>query len=231
MRVLTYNIHSGVGTDQVQDYWRIGQLLKARKIDIALLQEMDTRDGARDSAQDVQDICSDHFSCLTASPAITEPQGWYGNAILTRYPVISSKTVDVSQQGFQPRNIQEVVVRTERGPLRLINTHKGLKKQERRKQFALLDEYIHQCMAASSTPIIVGGDFNEWQFLTRAFTRLNKVLTQHQVGATFPTAWPLFRLDRLWTSADLVVKNVQVLKTAHTKYYSDHYPILVEIAL
>ena len=55
-RIVSYNIHSGVGVDNVQNYQRIGEFLKKHRVDIALLQEMDTRPAERDTAQDINDI-------------------------------------------------------------------------------------------------------------------------------------------------------------------------------
>jgi len=240
MRIVTYNIHSGVGVDKVQCYARIGQFLASQNVDVALIQEMDTRSPERSIEDDVEQLCSGHFAQLIASPALQEASGWYGNAVLSRYPVLSKRTLDVSQSGFQPRNIQEVVLDTSLGPLRVINTHKGLKKQERRKQFALLAEYLREKMAGSQIPIALGGDFNEWQFMTKAFKDIHQVLNENPVRATFPVAWPLFRLDRMWTSFDLKRTaehspnissiSASVLKTPETRQFSDHYPILLDLA-
>ena len=229
MWIVTYNIHSGVGVDKVQNYRRIGLFLASQGIDIALIQEMDTRPTERRTERDIDDLCAGHFTDLAESAAIQESNGWYGNAILSRFPVLSKKTLDVSQKDVQPRNIQEVVLDTDIGPLRIINTHKGLKKNERRKQFALLDEYLREKLQVSTIPIIVGGDFNEWQFFTQAFKRINEVLTQQTVSATFPTAFPLFRLDRMWTTFSPANVKTSVLKTPETRWYSDHYPILLEV--
>jgi endonuclease/exonuclease/phosphatase family metal-dependent hydrolase len=240
MRIVTYNIHSGVGVDKVHSYARIGQFLASQNVDVALIQEMDTRPPERSIEEDVEQLCAGHFTQLISSPALQESSGWYGNAVLSRYPVLSKRTLDVSQSGFQPRNIQEVVLDTSLGPLRVINTHKGLKKQERRKQFALLAEYLREKMGGSQIPIVLGGDFNEWQFMTKAFKDIHQVLNETPVRATFPVAWPLFRLDRMWTSFDLKRREEQhanissisasVLKTSETRQFSDHYPILLDIA-
>ena len=54
-RIITYNIHSGVGRDKKHDYKRIGQFLANSGADVVLLQEMDTRPPERDTAQDVKD--------------------------------------------------------------------------------------------------------------------------------------------------------------------------------
>jgi endonuclease/exonuclease/phosphatase family metal-dependent hydrolase len=228
-RIVSYNIHSGVGVDKIQNYRRIGELLKKHQVDFALLQEMDTRPAERNTSQDIIDLCGDHFTELIPSPALTDQHGWYGNAILSRFPVTHQTSFDVSLPGVQPRNIQKVEITTPDGPLCLINTHKGLKKKERKTQFAMLGQYVDEFQKQHQMPLLLAGDFNEWQFFTRAFSRLNQSLQQQKVKATFPTFWPIFSLDRVWTNSQLKVIRCKVLKTPETRYFSDHYPILIEV--
>ena len=230
-RIVTYNIHSGIGRDKKHDYKRIGQFLASSGADVVLLQEMDTRPPERDTAQDVRDICAENTFKLIPSPAIREADGWYGNAILTRYDVLSNDTVDVSQSGRQPRNVQIVELKTEQTPLTVVNTHKGLKKLERRSQFSLLHEHLSQRLKEKQTPLVLAGDFNEWQFFSKAFKGLNSLLFQQKVGATFPSHFPVFSLDRVWVTDDIKVKACRKLKNAKTRVYSDHLPVLIDIEL
>ncbi|AGP83094.1 endonuclease/exonuclease/phosphatase [Alteromonas mediterranea MED64] len=230
-RIVTYNIHSGIGRDKKHDYKRIGQFLASSGADVVLLQEMDTRPPERDTAQDVRDICAENTFKLIPSPAIREADGWYGNAILTRYDVLSNDTVDVSQSGRQPRNVQIVELKTEKTPLTVVNTHKGLKKLERRSQFSLLHEHLSQRLKEKQTPLVLAGDFNEWQFFSKAFKGLNSLLFQQKVGATFPSHFPVFSLDRVWVTDDIKVKACRKLKNAKTRVYSDHLPVLIDIEL
>ena len=230
-RIVTYNIHSGIGRDNKHDYKRIGQFLASSGADVVLLQEMDTRPPERDTAQDVRDICAENTFKLIPSPAIREADGWYGNAILTRYDVLSNDTVDVSQSGRQPRNVQIVELKTEKTPLTVVNTHKGLKKLERRSQFSLLHEHLSQRLKEKQTPLVLAGDFNEWQFFSKAFKGLNSLLFQQKVGATFPSHFPVFSLDRVWVTDDIKVKACRKLKNAKTRVYSDHLPVLIDIEL
>lgn len=230
-RIVTYNIHSGIGRDKKHDYKRIGQFLASSGADVVLLQEMDTRPPERDTAQDVRDICAENTFKLIPSPAIIEADGWYGNAILTRYDVLSNDTVDVSQSGRQPRNVQIVELKTEKTPLTVVNTHKGLKKLERRSQFSLLHEHLSQRLKEKQTPLVLAGDFNEWQFFSKAFKGLNSLLFQQKVGATFPSHFPVFSLDRVWVTDDIKVKACRKLKNAKTRVYSDHLPVLIDIEL
>ncbi|WP_394223765.1 endonuclease/exonuclease/phosphatase family protein [Alteromonas gracilis] len=230
-RVVTYNIHSGIGRDKQHDYKRIGQFLANSGADVVLLQEMDTRPLERETAQDVKDICANNTFKLIPSPAIRESDGWYGNAILTRFDVLDHDTLDVSQHGRQPRNVQIVELKTEKTPLTVVNTHKGLKKIERRSQFSLLHEHLSARLKEKHTPLLLAGDFNEWQFFSKAFKSLNELLSQQKVGPTFPSHFPVFSLDRVWVTDDINVKACRKLKNAKTRIYSDHLPVLVDIEL
>ena len=230
-RIVTYNIHSGIGRDKKHDYKRIGQFLANSGADVVLLQEMDTRPSERNTAQDVKDICAENTFKLIPSPAIRESDGWYGNAILTRFDVLAHDTLDVSQNGRQPRNVQIVELKTEKTPLTVVNTHKGLKKLERRSQFSLLHEHLSSRMKEKQIPLVLAGDFNEWQFFSKAFKALNELLLQQKVGATFPSHFPVFALDRVWVSDDIKVKACRKLKNAKTRILSDHLPVLVDIEL
>lgn len=230
-RIVSYNIHGGIGTDKQHDYKRIGQYLTQLGADIVLLQEMDTRPSDRDTAQDINDICANNAFSLTASPALTEPDGWYGNAVLSRFDVLSTETLDVSQDGRQPRNVQLVELQTEKGPLTVVNTHKGLKTKERKSQFSLLHTYLEKRLESHPTPMVLAGDFNEWQFFSKAFTSLNTLLHQQKMGATFPSGFPVFSLDRVWVSSDIRVQKYGKVRDKKTAVMSDHLPVLIDIEL
>ena len=230
-RVVTYNIHSGIGRDKQHDYKRIGQYLANTGSDVVLLQEMDTRPSEREVSKDIRDICANKTFQLVPAPAIEEKDGWYGNAILTRFEVLSSEVIDVSQTGRQPRNVQLVKLQTEKGPFTVVNTHKGLKKLERRSQFSQLHSFLRERLKSHRSPLLLAGDFNEWQFFTKAFSALNELLIPQKVGPTFPSHFPVFSLDRVWVSPDIKVKNAKKLKNKHTRTMSDHLPVLVDIEL
>lgn len=230
MRLMSYNIHGGVGTDGIHDYARIGDFLQQRQVDVALLQEFDTRPRSRITQDDIDALCGRHFRWLLPSPTVVGPYGWYGNAILTRYPATYTGTVDTSQHGFESRNIQEAILRTPQGPLHVINTHNGLNRIERQAQIHLLSTHLRQ-RPALDIPLVVAGDFNEWQLFSRAFTRVDRLLHPQPAGKTFPTRLPLFRLDRAWCKPRELVQAIQVVKTPLTRYLSDHYPLELELAL
>lgn len=230
LRVATYNIHGGVGTDGRRDYGRIGQHLADLGVDIALLQEVDARHVFTSPREDPASLCVLPEHILVPAPAITTSGGWYGNALLSRFPVLDSRSIDVSQAGVEPRNIQVASVDLGGLVLRLMNTHKGLSVVERRAQFALLHQQI-EALGKAGQPMVLGGDFNEWQFFSRAFAAINQVLRPLSHGATFPSRWPIFRLDRLWIGDDIQLDRCRVIKNTQTRLHSDHCPVIADIVV
>ena len=229
-RLITYNLHSGVGRDGIQDYARIGRFLVEQNADFVLLQEMDTRSAVRDVNEDISAICADGKYMLIPAPTVTTKHGWYGNAILTRHPVLHRQQFDISVTGREPRSLQHIVVTLNQQPLSLFNAHLGLKKKERAYQARRL----HQIMLSierNLMPACLGGDMNEWWLNTRLFKRLDKTYHQLRTGRTFPSHLPLFNLDRVWTSPELTVHHSGRLIDKAYRHYSDHLAVKVNFAI
>lgn len=228
LRVLTYNIHGAQGTDGLRDYRRLGNFLNEAEIDIALIQELDTRDPARNGARDLADLRTDRFTTLIEAPTMRTSVGWYGNAILSRFPVNRSSIIDISAERREPRNILEAFLETPAGPLHVVNTHKGLGALERKGQLRKLNALLER---KSEIPLIVGGDINEWQSFSGGLRQLNRALQPITRGPTFPTRFPLLTLDRMWCRPFDLIRESRVVKTPGTRIFSDHYPLLAEIVL
>ncbi len=225
-KIVTYNIRGGRGRDGIHNYERIGQFLRNQNVDIALIQEMDTRTKPGRTSKGLIELCNDYFLYSVEGSTLIENEGWYGNAILSRFPITKSQVVDVSYRGREPRNIIEAFVETPVGQLHVMNTHKGLGFFERHHQLVKLNSML---LNKSEIPLVVGGDINEWQKFSPALYRLNKLLYPVPSGATFPTALPVFHLDRLWCRPRELVQSSQVLITQQTKLFSDHFPLLAEV--
>lgn len=229
-RIITHNIHSGVGTDKRQDYQRIGRFLASAGADIVFLQEMDTRSPLRSEQQDVSNISNHGAFTLVPSPTIATDHGWYGNAILTKLDVCRCETIDISQKGKEPRNAQVVTLNHNKRQITVINAHLGLKKWERRAQLSHLQTYLAEKVNTVSDTVIVAGDFNEWQYFSRAFESINALLTKVSTGRTFPSTFPLFSLDKVWVSKNLQITQVVKHKREPISSMSDHVPIQVDLA-
>ncbi len=226
-RILSYNIHGAKGTDGVRDYGRIGEYLKKEKIDVVLIQELETRTQKSNTKKELADLCTDHFTHYVTAPTIMDQEGWYGNAVLSKFPITSHNLIDITTLGFEPRNILEAFVLTPQGPLHVVTTHKGLNGVERGHQLGKLHRLLRN---KSEVPLIVGGDINQWHVYSKAFKKLNQNLTLQNTGPTFPTRYPCLRLDRMWCRPPGLVTSTKVIKNKCTRIFSDHYPLLAEIS-
>ncbi len=228
LKLMTYNIRGARGMDGRRDLGRIGSFLATQKVDIVLIQEFDTLSSESDTDEDIAALQTQWLKSFIAAPTIMGPHGWYGNAILSRFPITRHSVTDISHTGREPRNILEAFVETPSGPLHIMNTHKGLSYRERSRQMAKLNELLHR---KSEVPLIVGGDINEWHVFSGGLKKLNLTLRAIPTKPTFPTLMPLLQLDRIWCRPHNLVTNLSVLKTKETRVFSDHYPLLAELEL
>lgn len=160
LRVLTYNIHHGEGTDEQFDYERLAKVINDLSPDIVALQEVDhctDRAAGVDQAALLGKLCKMHHAFGQAMPY---QNGQYGEAILSRFPI--EKTLDHPlpyQFGREPRAAVEVRVQAEGiGPLVFVGTHLCHQDNELRTQQT---GRIKQLLAKEEgPPVILAGDFN-----------------------------------------------------------------------
>jgi len=160
LRVLTYNIHHGQGTDEQFDYERLAKVINDLSPDIVALQEVDRctdRASGVDQAALLGKLCKMHHAFGQAMPY---QSGQYGEAILSRFPI--EKTLDHPlpyHLGREPRAAIEVCVQAEGiGPLVFVGTHLCHQDNELRTQQT---RRIKQLLAKEEgPPVILAGDFN-----------------------------------------------------------------------
>lgn len=162
---------------------------------------------------------------MQAIPGVTilRHDGDYGNALLTRRPVLAVRRHDFSFRKREPRGALDVDLQLGGERVQVIVTHLGLKPAERRFQVKQLLELLLGC--ASDRLVVVLGDINEWLPLSRPLRWLHGLLGRPPSQRTFPVWLPVFALDRVWVRPrdallDLRVHNSPLARTA-----SDHYPI------
>lgn len=126
VRVLTYNIHHGEGTDGVFDLPRIAQVIRDHNPDLVALQEVDdrtTRASGVDQAAELGRLTGMHY---VFGKAMDYAGGGYGEAILSRYPFIETRNHGLPfSPGHEPRAAIAAVVRIGTGgpDLIFVGTH------------------------------------------------------------------------------------------------------------
>ncbi len=241
LRVMTYNVHGGIGTDRQLNLERIAQVIAEYQPDIVALQELDValaRSGRIHQAKIIAEILKMEFRFHAAMTR--EVDGEYGDALLSRWPLRMIKADRLptypSRLAFEPRGALWAAIETPIGPVQVINTHLGLSAGERLAQIdALLGEdWIGARDIA--VPLILCGDFNALP-LSLAYRRAASILCDaqkslpgHRALATFPSRWPILRLDHILSTHDLAPQKIVAPKTPLTRIASDHLPLIVDLA-
>jgi endonuclease/exonuclease/phosphatase family metal-dependent hydrolase len=224
VRVMTWNVHRGIGADGRYDFQRVAHLIRRQAPDIIALQELDTR-GILELEQHPLEILSATFG-LHAFEArtIVAPDGHYGHALLSRWPILDGARTDLTVRAREPRCAISGTIETPIGRLAVMAVHFGLDPFERREQ-------VRRVLVASrqwDEPAILMGDFNDW--LGRGFVRrrLGERFGSPTTGRTFPAWLPLVALDRIYCTPPLV--RVRSWSDAEARGASDHLPMIADIA-
>ncbi len=164
-------------------------------------------------------------------------EGHHGNAVLSKFPIVSSDNRDVSIHGTEGRGLLHCVLQVPgRGPaIHAICVHLGLSAPHRLQQLQMLCDMVRQHIPAGA-PVVVAGDFNDWRHRAHAVLAqgagLHEVFVQAhgQAARTFPARWPLLALDRIYVRNAIGHAPV-VLPVKPWSHLSDHTPLAAEIQL
>ncbi|NQE50695.1 endonuclease/exonuclease/phosphatase family protein [Herbaspirillum rubrisubalbicans] len=223
LKVATYNIHGARGTDGLFSPGRIARVLQEIDADILALQEVPLG-GA--SQVDVLALLREATGLFAVEgPTLQSPTRRYGNAVLSRYPVLATQNIDLSFGSREPRGALDADIDCHGHMLRVIATHLGLKPAERRAQI----KRLLQAFDTDQAPVILMGDVNEWFMWGRALRWLVSHFEAAPAPRTFPSRWPLFALDRIWISPRQRLLQVHVHRSPLARVASDHLPLVAHI--
>lgn len=231
-RLLTYNVRHCLGADGHVSPARIARVIADCRPNIVALQELDVtrrRTGGVDQAQAIaQELrMHSHFH-----PAMSVETELYGDAILTDQPARLVKAGALpGARWLEPRGALWVSLSMSGTHVDVINTHLGLRTQERLRQAeALLGP---DWAGACRNPLLLAGDLNAVP-QSRVYRRFASKLRDAQAGrpgraaATFPSRLPLLRLDHVFASKEIEILRVDIVRTPLAREASDHLPLLVE---
>ena len=245
IKVLTVNIHKGFTVFNRKFILReLRDAVRLIGADVVFLQEV-TGLHARNERRVTDYPSSPHYEYLADSiwPQFAYgrnavyPGGHHGNAVLSKFPIVSFKNHDVSIMGPERRGLLHCVLQLpgQASQLHAICVHLGLAESHRLKQLHMLCDLVRQDIPASD-PVIVAGDFNDWR------ARAHPVLAQgaglqevfvHAYGKaarTFPARLPVLTLDRIYVR-NAVAHAPLVLPLKPWSRLSDHAPLAATIKL
>jgi endonuclease/exonuclease/phosphatase family metal-dependent hydrolase len=223
VRVMTWNIHGGVGPDRRHDLARVLALIQRADPDILALQEVDSRlvKGGEHPLALFRRVLGHHG---IAAAAITTADGDYGQVLLSRWPMLQPEVHDISVPGREPRRAIAALIDAPAGRFFVVAAHLGLKFVERRRQCARMAELSE----GSELTTVVLGDFNDWMWPGSVQNVLARHLPARTPHRTFPAFFPLLRLDRIYCRPAAALVRSWVDQSARP--VSDHLPVIAEIA-
>jgi endonuclease/exonuclease/phosphatase family metal-dependent hydrolase len=227
--VVSYNIHRGVGLDRRRDLDRIAAVIAEIGPDVVGLQEV-IREGGHAHADQAEYLAVRLSMEAVMGETRSHGEGTYGNAVLTRLPVVGSERLDLSHGAREPRGCLRVDLAVNRTALHVFNCHFGLAFRERRRQVGLLGEFLQ--VTALEGPRVLMGDFNEWHRgpVTR---RLRREFSSpmRRMRRTHPAPFPLFALDRIYWDVELEGQTFHAHRSPLARVASDHLPVVAQLRL
>lgn len=236
LRIATYNIHKGVqglGPAQRLEIHNLVHAVEQFDADLVCLQEV--RSHHRKMARrfphwpgqgQAEYLSPDGYDSVYRTNALTR-HGEHGNALLSRWPVLSTGHEDVSDHSFEQRGLLHVQVAVDGQPLHVVVVHLGLLAGSRERQVAKLGLYLAREVPAQHR-LVVAGDFNDWG------ERLHKPLADLDLRTfdgmrlpTFPSRLPLLHMDRIYVRG-LTPLSAQVPHGRIWSRMSDHLPLIAE---
>jgi len=220
LRIMTWNVHGTFNLNPDFDVDGVCKIIEKWTPDIVALQEIDSRGHRGDVFGKLAESVGEH---RVEAHSIIAADGYYGQALLSRWPFASEPEVsDVSFRKREPRRVISACVTCPGGDVKIIATHLGLSVHERYTQAQTIAGLI------DDRKTIVLGDFNDWLWVKSVRRVLASYCPVRTRLRTFPSRWPLLRLDRIYATPDATMAKAWTDREAAV--LSDHLPVIAEVA-
>jgi endonuclease/exonuclease/phosphatase family metal-dependent hydrolase len=242
---VTYNIHFGVGMDNMYDLYRICEDIRALHPDIVGLQEVDVHWSHRSRFDNqVKKLARElqmnyFFAPMYDRPPVKpgDPNRQHGTAILSRFPIYEEKnqritrlsTVDPNPTLSVAPGFADVKVEVGKTPLHVYVTHLDYRSDPtvRKKQ---VEDMVRVMEKDTGTQMLLG-DLNapntapELRPLWNLFQ--DAAVACKQSCNTYPADTPTRRIDYVLVTPDIQAAAATTLPTTA----SDHRPVIARVTL
>jgi endonuclease/exonuclease/phosphatase family metal-dependent hydrolase len=239
LRIVTYNIHKGVqgfGPRKRLEIHNLGHAVEQFDADIVCLQEV-RKVHRKEAAHfthwpqqpQAEFLAPDGYEAVYRTNAYTR-HGEHGNALLSRWPVLSQQHEDISDHRFEQRGLLHVQVQAHGQFVHVIVLHLGLIRASRLRQLQKLRAFIQREVPAHA-PLVVAGDFNDWgPMVSGPLGELGLQMQSEKSTPTFPSRLPLVQLDHVYARGLRRLRQ-QVPRGPIWGRMSDHLPLIVDFEL
>lgn len=236
LKVMTFNVQHFLDyNNQVIDTELFAKVVKENKVDFCGLNEV-RGDGTYEDYTDQTNALGDSlcFNRYFGEAIKVGGENPYGNAFVTKYPVISSETFIIpdpekpkGKQKHETRCVIKTVVDVDGERVCFLVCHMGLNSDEQKNAVNTLCGIIDEI----NMPLILMGDFNttpDSKVLEPIYERLEDADCKAKVPAlaTYPSYAPEIKIDYIFYKGLECVGSKTICNV-----YSDHYPIIADFEL
>lgn len=237
MRLLSYNIHKGIGgRDRRYRLDRIIRVIEQENPDLICLQEVNHL-AVKTRRDDQPARFVEAFRPIAHQYQLNvrfKKGGGYGNLVLSRWPFEVGHQVSLRLMKRKPRGAQMMVVATPEGPFHLVHVHLGLAEKERQWQVDHLLRH-HLFHESRHLPTLIVGDYNDWRnslskgsLPREGFHQLTAPRSRFR---SFPAYLPMAAIDKAYAGAGLVIRQTRIARSRLARDASDHLPLVIDFHL
>lgn len=227
LEVATYNVHRWTGPRGGNAFAPelASEVIAELDSDVIALQEALRPFEAEDPLPQLADSLGLYLAFVSTR---VHRRGELGNAILSRWPLTSVFTLDLSASRLERRSAIAAQFARDENHVSVVATHLALVDRTRERQ-------VHQLLDHPQLqgPTVLLGDMNAWRRCP-ATRRLEDELTQRHHNEAWPPTWPAARpvlaLDRIYARGVLVT-HVRTHQSAAARRASDHLPVVAKIEI
>ena len=242
LRVLTLNMHKGFTVfNRSFVLHELRDAVRQVAADIVFLQEVhgshtehSLRHPKWPATSQYEFLADSIWPEFAYGPNAVYPAGDHGNALLSKFPILRYRNINVSIGKIEQRGLLHSVLQIPgHEEVHTVCLHLGLRESHRRQQLLSLCQLIDTL--PHNAPVIIAGDFNDWR---KRADRLLQAYGMDEVfkrtagnhAKSFPARFPLLSLDRIYLK-NATPKNPLILTQRPWSHLSDHAPLFAEITL
>ena len=230
IRVMTYNIHVGVGMDKKLDLARIAGVINAQHPDLVGLQEVDR---GVERTQRIDEIARMTKMDYAFAFNLRYQGGQYGVAILSRYPISSfdhrlyKNTREAERRGFI-----RAEVKINGRMVNFVTTHLDYQYEDGRVFEA---EQLLAALRDVKGPLIIVGDFNDvptggaYQLAREQFADGWIESGASDQGLSYPADKPAKRIDYILSRRTDRIRTKKAWTVSTLA--SDHVPVVADLEI
>jgi endonuclease/exonuclease/phosphatase family metal-dependent hydrolase len=233
LRVMTYNIHVGVGMDKKLDLQRIADVINREQPDLVGLQEVDRGVKRTEGKDEIAELAKMTSLQYVFAHNLDYQGGQYGVAVLSRFPIASvdHRKYENTREA-ERRGMIRIEVSVGGKTINFVTTHLDYQYDDGR---LFETEQMLKFLEDVKGPLVVVGDFNDeptgsaYKLMSLSFDDAWVQSRARGAGLTYPADKPLKRIDYVFTrrSDHSKAKKTRVVETLA----SDHLPLVADLEL